>query len=99
MNASSKKTTATMLAIFLGGLGVHELYLGRVGRGVLMLLFSWSFVPAIIGLIQGLRWASMSEEKFAWTVFGEATISSRCCHFCGHPLHHASEHPHRVEIP
>lgn len=29
------KTTAGLLALFLGGLGVHQFYLGNGGKGVL----------------------------------------------------------------
>lgn len=34
------KTTAGLLALFLGGLGVHKFYLGQTLAGVLYLLFS-----------------------------------------------------------
>jgi len=53
---SQKKDTAiaVILAIFLGGLGAHCFYLGKVGLGIIYLLFCWTFIPAIIALIEAL---------------------------------------------
>lgn len=45
-------TTAVLLAVFLGGLGVHRFYMGEVGWGVLYLLFSWTWIPLIVALIE-----------------------------------------------
>jgi TM2 domain-containing membrane protein YozV len=45
-------TTAVLLALFLGGLGAHKFYLGQIGLGVLYLVFCWTFIPAIISLIE-----------------------------------------------
>ena len=59
------KTTAGLLALFLGGLGVHKFYLGRMGQGVLYLLFCWTFIPAIVGFIEGIVLLTMSDEAFA----------------------------------
>ena len=47
------KVTYALLAILLGGLGVHKFYAGKPGQGILYLLFCWAFVPAIIALIEG----------------------------------------------
>ncbi|MFZ9895087.1 MAG: TM2 domain-containing protein [Burkholderiaceae bacterium] len=51
---SQKKSPGTALALcfFLGGLGVHEFYLGKVGWGIIFALFCWTFIPALIALIQ-----------------------------------------------
>ena len=46
------EVVGVLLALFLGCFGVHHFYLGRVGLGVLYLCFSWTGIPAILGLIE-----------------------------------------------
>jgi TM2 domain-containing membrane protein YozV len=41
-----------LLALFLGGFGVHHFYLRRTGLGVLYLLFYWTPFPWILGFIE-----------------------------------------------
>jgi TM2 domain-containing membrane protein YozV len=53
------------LAIFLGGLGAHKFYLGQGMAGVLYLIFCWTFIPALIGFIEGLHYLSYSRDEFA----------------------------------
>ena len=48
------RMTAALLAIFLGGLGVHKFYLGNKNMGILYLVFFWTFIPAIVGLVEGI---------------------------------------------
>lgn len=68
--AGKDKTLAGLLAILLGGLGVHKFYMGKTGQGILYLLLCWTFLPAIAGFIEGIMYLSMSEEKFAASVSG-----------------------------
>jgi TM2 domain-containing membrane protein YozV/uncharacterized tellurite resistance protein B-like protein len=58
------KTVAGLLAIFLGSFGAHRFYVGQKGWGVVYLLFFWTYVPGILGLIEGFRYLLMSEEDF-----------------------------------
>lgn len=46
------KLVYCLLAAFLGGLGVHEFYAGKVGTGILFLIFCWTGVPEVVALIQ-----------------------------------------------
>jgi len=63
--SDKNKTTAGILALFLGGLGIHKFYMGKSGMGILYLLFSWTFIPAIIAFVEGIIFLTESEEKFA----------------------------------
>ncbi len=58
------RTTAILLALLLGGVGVHKFYLDRPGAGVAYLLFCWTLIPSLLGLIDGLSLAFMSNEAF-----------------------------------
>lgn len=58
------KSIAALLAFFLGGLGIHKFYLGKTTPGFLYLLFCWTFVPAILALIDFIVILSTSKEAF-----------------------------------
>jgi TM2 domain-containing membrane protein YozV len=58
------KIVASLLAIFLGGFGIHKFYLGKVLWGILYLIFSWTAIPMILGIIEGLIYLLMSDEAF-----------------------------------
>jgi TM2 domain-containing membrane protein YozV len=60
----SRRAKAILLALFLGGIGIHKFYLNKVGQGVLFLLFFWTLIPALIALIDVIRFAMMSNEEF-----------------------------------
>lgn len=51
-NSKKNPTTAVLLALFLGGLGAHKFYMGETGIGIVYLVFSWTYIPAIIGFIE-----------------------------------------------
>ena len=52
-NSAKKSTTVgVLLALFLGGFGAHRFYLNKIVSGVIYALFFWTFIPAIIALIE-----------------------------------------------
>lgn len=61
---TKSKTTAGILAILLGGFGIHKFYLGKIFTGILYMLFCWTYIPSIIGFIEGIVYLTSSEEKF-----------------------------------
>lgn len=64
ISSGRSRGIAALLAIFLGGIGVHKFYLGKAS-GIWYLLFCWTIVPAIIGLFEGFGYLFMSDGDFA----------------------------------
>ena len=58
------KLTAGLLGMLVGSLGIHHFYLGNIGAGILSVLFCWTYIPALIGFIQGIIFLCMSDEEF-----------------------------------
>lgn len=58
------KTTAGLLALFFGNIGVHRFYLGQTGLGILHLVFCWTFIPWLVGIVNGIVLLSMDREDF-----------------------------------
>lgn len=48
------KVIYCVLALFLGGIGVHKFYAGQIGTGICYLLFCWTFIPGIIAFIEAI---------------------------------------------
>lgn len=58
------KNEAGVLAIVLGGLGMHKFYLGKYGQGLLYVAFCWTFIPAVIGIAEGIHFLTETNEQF-----------------------------------
>ncbi len=58
------KTTAFILAWFLGGFGAHKFYLGENGAGMLYFLFCWTLIPGLLAFFEGIVYLSMNEANF-----------------------------------
>jgi len=76
-SGSKNKIAAGLLAIFLGGLGVHKFYLGFVGPGLVYLLVNtvgwvvtWlmagipNIILAIMALVEGIIYLTKTDEEF-----------------------------------
>ncbi len=60
---SKSKITAGLLAFFVGGLGVHRLYLGQ-WWGIIYLLFWGTLIPSIVSLIESIVFFSTSQASW-----------------------------------
>lgn len=58
------RTVAIALAVLLGGIGLHKFYLNRPGLGVLYVLFCWTLIPAVLGLLEALVYLILSDADF-----------------------------------
>lgn len=66
------KVTAAILSFFLGGLGLHWFYLGKIGRGLLYpfcIVFGfWTITTPIIvfigTLVDGIKFLMMDDKDF-----------------------------------
>lgn len=58
------RLAAALLALFLGGIGMHKFYLGQTTQGILYLLFCWTLIPALIGFVEGIVLLSMTDTTF-----------------------------------
>jgi TM2 domain-containing membrane protein YozV len=66
----NKKIVAGVLAILLGGLGVHKFVLGYTQEGIIMLIISiisCGIVGGLIGLIEGIIYLTKTDEEFYQT--------------------------------
>lgn len=61
----SRRHAAAIFAILLGSFGVHRFYLGQIGWGILYVLFCWTLIPAVAGVIEGILYLTMTDEEFA----------------------------------
>lgn len=64
LTSNPNKVTAGILAILLGDFGVQHFYTGQVVRGILDIVFCWTGIPAIIGIVEGIIW--LTEDDAAW---------------------------------
>lgn len=70
---ADKKIVAGILAIVLGGLGIHKFILGYQKEGLIMLLvsvlscFTLAGVMHVIGIIEGIMYLTKSDEEFVRT--------------------------------
>lgn len=62
------KVVAGLLALFLGGIGIHRFYLGNTKAGIINIVIWLTIigipVTMIIALIEGIKYLTMSQEKF-----------------------------------
>ncbi len=77
MNHDNKRVLVGVLALLLGGLGIHKFVLGYTKEGVILLLLSTllgfitcgasTYVAWLIGFVEGILYLSKSDQEFRAT--------------------------------
>ncbi|MFP1764003.1 TM2 domain-containing protein [Lonsdalea quercina] len=62
---TKSRMAAALFAFFLGGFGAHKFYLGKIGQGLLYLIFCWTFIPSLIAFVEFVLYLCESDEEFA----------------------------------
>ena len=57
------KTLGGVLAIFTGTIGLHKFYMGQWKQGLVYLLFFWTGVPTVLGIMDGARLLTQAAEE------------------------------------
>jgi TM2 domain-containing membrane protein YozV len=60
----SKRTTAGILAILVGWLGVHRFYMGDTKGGIFRILTNLLCLGGIIGLVEGIIYLTKTDAEF-----------------------------------
>ena len=59
------QSVATVLAAFVGGIGIHRFYLRSPVTGIFYILFCWTGMPGLIAIIETFVYAFMSQQSWA----------------------------------
>jgi hypothetical protein len=60
---TKSKVTYGVLALLIGGLGIHRFYLGQ-SIGILYILFCWTYIPSLIAFVEGIIALCSSDESW-----------------------------------
>jgi TM2 domain-containing membrane protein YozV len=74
--SGKSRPVAALLALFLGGLGIHKFYLGKTVLGVIYLIFCWTFIPSLVAWVEGMSYLATSDESWAQRYGGPVQKSS-----------------------
>ena len=61
---AKSKVTAGVLALLLGGMGIHKFYMGAWGWGLVYIVFFWTWIPALAALVEGIRYLTLNDADF-----------------------------------
>lgn len=63
--AAKSKVIAGVLALSLGGIGIHKFYTGAWGWGIVYIVLCWTYIPALVALVEGIRYLTLKQPAFA----------------------------------
>lgn len=76
-NKKPDRVLVGIMAILFGSYGVHRFMLKQTKLGLLYLLFCWTGIPFVLGLIDGIRYLSSSDEAFEEMVKKESELANK----------------------
>lgn len=91
------KTTAALLALFLGGIGIHRFYVGHIVLGIFYALFCWTFVPSFIAFIDFICFLVMSDQSFNAKYNKTTVISNHIPQQLQQPVSHSGSVAEELE--
>ena len=62
---AKSKVTAGVLALLLGGIGIHKFYTGAWGWGIVYIVLCLTYIPALVALVEGIRYLTLKQPEFA----------------------------------
>jgi TM2 domain-containing membrane protein YozV len=63
VSKGKNRIAAGLLAIFVGGFGIHRFYLGDA-TGIWYLLFCWTLIPSFIAFIEGIIYLTSDDNSW-----------------------------------
>lgn len=75
IGAKKNHIVAALLAIFLGGIGAHKFYMGKFTHGVIYLICCWTWIPALLGVLSGLKWLVKGKDCFIDDIIEDDLLS------------------------
>lgn len=62
--AEEDRVAAGVLALLVGGIGIHKFYMRKPLAGVLYILFCWTGIPSLVSFVEGIIYLLESDERF-----------------------------------
>jgi TM2 domain-containing membrane protein YozV len=62
---SKSRPLAILLALLLGGFGIHRFYVGPISWGIAYLVFFWTGIPAFLGWLEAIYWLTRNDVEWA----------------------------------
>ncbi|QEE17195.1 TM2 domain-containing protein [Promethearchaeum syntrophicum] len=63
-SSDPQQNVSGLLALLFGDLGVHKFYMGDTTLGIVYFCLSWTFIPGLLGLIEGIMILTESQAAF-----------------------------------
>ncbi len=90
-SARKDEVIGVLLAVILGGLGIHQFYLRRDGLGILYLLLSWTSIPMFVAWVEAFfmpgrvrRYNALQAAYISAQILATSGRSGSRCSSCGH---------------